>query len=164
MKQVRILIILCIAIVGQMVSFAQSTKTTPKPKSNTTKAVATPKKTEPVANVVEQKQGVHMTFDKEHLDIGKVKRGEIKKFDFVFTNTGSEIIEIDIASGCDCTTLDYPKHKILPGKKGTIHVTFDSAKKEESETVDVDLYLKNLNPKTGQRILKIIDYKYELTK
>lgn len=108
--------------------------------------------------------GVHMTFENEHIDIGKVKRGEIKKFDFVFTNTGTEIIEIDIASGCDCTTLDYPKNKILPGKKGTIHVTFDSAKKEESETIDVDIYLKNLNPKTGQRILKIIDYKYELTK
>jgi len=110
------------------------------------------------------KQGVHMTFENEHLDIGKVKRGEIKKFDFVFTNTGTEVIEIDIASGCDCTTLDYPKNKIFPGKKGTIHVTFDSGKKEESETVDVDLYLKNLNPKTGQRILKIIDYKFELTK
>lgn len=110
------------------------------------------------------KSGVHMTFENEHIDIGKVKRGEIKKFDFVFTNTGTEIIEIDIASGCDCTTLDYPKNKILPGKKGTIHVIFDSAKKEESETIDVDIYLKNLNPKTGQRILKIIDYKYELTK
>ncbi|MBK8887254.1 MAG: DUF1573 domain-containing protein [Saprospiraceae bacterium] len=73
------------------------------------------------------------------------------------------MIEIDIASGCDCTTLDYPKSKILPGKKAIIHVTFDSGKKEVSETVDVDLYLKNLNPKTGQRILKIIDYKYELT-
>lgn len=110
------------------------------------------------------KPGVHMTFENEHLDIGKVKRGEIKKFDFVFTNTGTDVIEIDIASGCDCTTLDYPKNKILPGKKGTIHVTFDSAKKEASETIDVDIYLKNINPKTGQRILKIIDYKYELTK
>ena len=110
------------------------------------------------------KPGVHMTFENEHLDIGKVKRGEIKKFDFVFTNTGTDVIEIDIASGCDCTTLDYPKNKILPGKKGIIHVTFDSAKKEASETIDVDIYLKNINPKTGQRILKIIDYKYELTK
>ena len=110
------------------------------------------------------KPGVHMTFENEHLDIGKVKRGEIKKFDFVFTNTGTDVIEIDIASGCDCTTLDYPKNKILPGKKGTIHVTFDSTKKEASETIDVDIYLKNINPKTGQRILKIIDYKYELTK
>lgn len=111
-----------------------------------------------------QKPSVQMTFENEHIDIGKVKRGEIKKFDFVFTNTGTDIIEIDIASGCDCTTLDYPKNKILPGKKGNIHVTFDSGKKEESETIDVDIYLKNINPKTGQRILKIIDYKYELTK
>jgi Protein of unknown function (DUF1573) len=121
-------------------------------------------KSMPKSTTVAPKPGVHMTFENEHLDIGKVKRGEIKKFDFVFTNTGTDVIEIDIASGCDCTTLDYPKNKILPGKKGTIHVTFDSAKKEVSETIDVDIYLKNINPKTGQRILKIIDYKYELTK
>lgn len=164
MKQVKILIIVCIALVSQMVSYAQNTKPATKAKTNATKTVANAKKDESAAKAIVPKQGVHMTFDNEHLDIGKVKRGEIKKFDFVFTNTGTEIIEIDIASGCDCTTLDYPKHKILPGKKGTIHVTFDSAKKEASETVDVDLYLKNLNPKTGQRILKIIDYKYELTK
>jgi len=131
--------------------------------SLTTGAIA---QTKPAVKMIgaTPKSGVHMTFENEHIDIGKVKRGEIKKFDFVFTNTGTEIIEIDIASGCDCTTLDYPKNKILPGKKGTIHVIFDSAKKEESETIDVDIYLKNLNPKTGQRILKIIDYKYELTK
>lgn len=131
--------------------------------SLTTGAIA---QTKPAVKMIgaTPKSGVHMTFENEHIDIGKVKRGEIKKFDFVFTNTGTEIIEIDIASGCDCTTLDYPKNKILPGKKGTIHVIFDSGKKEESETIDVDIYLKNLNPKTGQRILKIIDYKYELTK
>lgn len=108
--------------------------------------------------------GVHMTFEQEHIQLGKVKRGEIKKFDYVFTNTGTETIEIDIVSGCDCTTLDYPTHKILPGQKAVIHVKFDSGKKEESETVDVDVYLKNKNPKTGQRILKILDYTYELIK
>lgn len=110
------------------------------------------------------KQGVQMTFENESINIGKVKKGEIKKFDFVFTNTGTDIIEIDIASGCDCTTLDYPKNKIFPGKKGVIHVTFDSGKKEESETIDVDIYLKNINPKTGQRILRIVNYKYDLIK
>ena len=95
--------------------------------SLTTGAIA---QTKPAVKMIgaTPKSGVHMTFENEHIDIGKVKRGEIKKFDFVFTNTGTEIIEIDIASGCDCTTLDYPKNKILPGKKGTIHVIFDSAK------------------------------------
>jgi hypothetical protein len=108
-------------------------------------------------------KGVHMTFVNDHLDIGNVKKGEIKKFDFEFTNTGTETIQIDIASGCDCTTLDYPKTPIKVGQKAKINVIFDSGKKEDSEVIDVDIYLKNLNPKTGQRILKIINYKYVLT-
>jgi Protein of unknown function (DUF1573) len=108
-------------------------------------------------------KGVHMTFDKEIISLGKIKKGEVRKFDYVFTNTGTEIIEIDIASGCDCTTLDYPTQKILPGKKATIKVSFDSAKKEGTEkSTDVDLYLKNLNPKTGQRILKILNFTYDM--
>jgi hypothetical protein len=162
MKFIKLVLLFCIILTAGNALMAQNTKT----KSKTTKAatVQATKKQVAAPSATEKKQGVHMTFENEHLNIGKVKKGEIKKFDFVFTNTGTETIEIDIASGCDCTTLDYPKNKILPGKKGVIHVTFDSGKKEESETVDVDLYLKNLNPKTGQRILKIIDYKYELIK
>lgn len=113
---------------------------------------------------IQYKPGVHMTFVDEHIDLGKVRKGEIKKFDYVFTNTGTETIQIDIASGCDCTTIDYPKNKIAPGQKAVLHITFDSGKKEESETVDVDLYLKNKDPKTGHRMLKILDYKYELIK
>lgn len=113
---------------------------------------------------IQYKPGVHMTFEDEHIDLGKVRKGEIKKFDYVFTNTGTETIQIDIASGCDCTTIDYPKNKITPGQKAVLHITFDSGKKEESETVDVDLYLKNKDPKTGHRMLKILDYKYELIK
>mgnify|MGYP001366458102 CR=1 FL=1 len=111
-----------------------------------------------------QNPKVKMTFENEHISIGKVKRGEKKKFDFVFTNTGSEDIEIDIVSGCDCTTLDWPRKPIKVGQKGIINVIFDSTKKEDSETVDIDIYLKNINPKTGQRILKIVDYNYELIK
>ena len=157
MKILNILTLFCFMLLTVSIS-AQNVKTKNKTVSQSSKTTTA---TQPK---FEKKPGVHMTFENEHINIGKVKRGETKKFDFVFTNTGTDIIEIDIASGCDCTTLDYPKNKILPGKKGTIHVTFDSTKKEESETIDVDLYLKNLNPKTGQRILKIIDYKYELIK
>ena len=161
MKIFNLIILVVLLVFNNDAISAQNTKPSKKANNKTVQA-AKPKATAQTP-VTDFKQGVHMTFENEHLDIGKVKKGEVKKFDFTFTNTGSEIIEIDIASGCDCTTLDYPKSKILPGKKGVIHVTFDSGKKEVSETVDVDSYLKNLNPKTGQRILKIIDYKYELT-
>ncbi|MBK9257939.1 MAG: DUF1573 domain-containing protein [Saprospiraceae bacterium] len=115
-------------------------------------------------SATDQNPKVKMTFDKESINIGKVKRGETRKFDFVFTNTGTDDIEIDIVSGCDCTTLDWPRKAVKPGQKGVINVSFDSTKKEDSETIDIDIYLKNLNPKTGQRILKIVNYTYELTK
>jgi peptidoglycan-associated lipoprotein len=111
-----------------------------------------------------KKQKVEMTFENELIHLGKVKKGDSRKFDFVFTNTGIDPITIDIISSCDCTTLDWPRKAIKPGQKGIINVTFDSTKKEISETIDVDIYLKNLDPKTGYRTLKIINYDYELVK
>lgn len=116
------------------------------------------------AQKAEQKKKVEMTFENAFIHLGKVKRGDSRKFDFVFLNTGIDPIEIDIISSCDCTTLDWPRKPIKPGQKGIINVTFDSTKKEVSETIDVDIYLKNIDPKTGYRTLKVINYDYELTK
>ncbi|MFZ1702995.1 MAG: DUF1573 domain-containing protein [Saprospiraceae bacterium] len=111
-----------------------------------------------------KKPKVEMTFDQPLIHLGKVKKGDTRKFDFVFTNTGTDAIEIDIMSSCDCTTLDWPRKAIKPGQKAIINVTFDSTKKEISETIDVDIYLKNIDPKTGYRTLKIVNYDYELVK
>ncbi|MEE9440240.1 MAG: DUF1573 domain-containing protein [Saprospiraceae bacterium] len=108
------------------------------------------------------KQNVDITFDKESLDIGIVKRGEIKTFSYQFTNTGIEDIEIEIVSGCDCTTTDWTVGIIKPGEKGTIDVVFNSTEKEASEMVDVDLYLKNLNPISDAPYLFILDYSFVL--
>jgi hypothetical protein len=138
-------------------AFVLNAQTKPAVKKPVKKQVS--KVTPPV-----QKQSLtKMTFDQERINIGKMKKGEIKKFDFVFTNTGTEVIEIDIVSGCVCTTLDWTRGKIQPGKKGIINVQFDSGKKEDHENnSDVDVYLKNINPKTEQRILKILNFQYEI--
>ncbi|MBP6398159.1 MAG: DUF1573 domain-containing protein [Saprospiraceae bacterium] len=112
-----------------------------------------------------KKQGVHMTFDQESIPLGKMKKGDKKTFDYVFTNTGTEVIEIEIVSGCDCTTLDWTRKPIKPGEKGKVNVIFDSKEKEITETmVDVDIYLKNRDPKTNSQILKILNYTFELHK
>ena len=103
-----------------------------------------------------------MTFDKKMHDFGKVKRGEIKETVFVFTNTGNAPLEIDLVSACDCTTTDYPIRAIAPGQKGEIKVTFDSTEKEESEVIDVDIFLKNEDPATGAPIIEMVQYKFEL--
>ena len=106
--------------------------------------------------------GVSMVFDNEHIALGKVIRGDKVEFDFTFTNLGSENIEIEIVSGCECTTLDWPRKKINPGEIGVIDVIFDSTEKEESEVVDVDITLKNIDPKTGDQMFKILTYSFEL--
>ncbi|MFN8320794.1 MAG: DUF1573 domain-containing protein [Saprospiraceae bacterium] len=112
-----------------------------------------------------KKQGVHMTFEKETVELGRMKKGDKRTFDYVFTNTGTEVIEIEIVSGCDCTTLDWTRKPIKPGEKGKVNVIFDSKEKEMTEkSVDVDIYLKNKDPKTNSQILKILNYTFELYK
>lgn len=105
-----------------------------------------------------------MRFDEETYDLGPIKKGEKREFSYTFTNIGKEDIQIDLVSGCDCTTLDWTRLPIKPTGTGTIEVIFDSTEKEDSEPVDIDIYLKNINPKTGHPMLKIIDYSFQLVK
>lgn len=58
---------------------------------------------------------------------GFVKKGEVVKVTFVFSNTGTEDLEIlDAKAECSCTTVDFPKYMIRPGQTDTIHVYFDT--------------------------------------
>lgn len=103
-----------------------------------------------------------MTFDKKFIDIGTVKKGETRTTFFEFTNTGTAPLEIDLISACDCTTTEYPRGEILPGEKGRIDIVFDSTEKEESETIDVDIFLKQIDENTGGPIIEMLQYKFEL--
>lgn len=105
-----------------------------------------------------------MKFDKETLELGEVRQGDKRTFEYRFTNIGNEDIKIDLVSGCDCTTLDWPRLPIRPGEQGVISVIFDSTEKEDSEPVDIDVYLANLDPKTGHPVLKILNYTFKLVR
>ncbi len=105
-----------------------------------------------------------MTWEKKFVDFGEVKKGEKRETVFHFTNTGNAPLEIDLVSACDCTTTDYPRRPIAPGESGKIAVVFDSSEKEESETIDIDIFLKNEDPETGAPIIEMLQYKYELIK
>jgi peptidoglycan-associated lipoprotein len=103
-----------------------------------------------------------MHFDQRVFDMGKVKKGEVREHTFTYTNMGDAPLEIDIISVCECTTYEYSPRTVQPGGKGKITVTFDSNKKEESDTSDVDIYLKNIDPETGAPIFERVQYKFEL--
>ena len=72
-------------------------------------------------------QAGKFAFVSETHDFGEVPEGPTAEYDFEFTNTGKEPIVISKAQGsCGCTVPDWPKEPILPGKKGKIHVSYNT--------------------------------------
>jgi hypothetical protein len=68
-----------------------------------------------------------ITFEKEVHDYGKIKQGANGDCVFEFKNTGTEPLIISKAKGsCGCTVPDWPKEPIMPGKTGSIKVTYDT--------------------------------------
>ncbi len=105
-----------------------------------------------------------MEFKEKMVDFGPVKKGEKRTHDFEFVNAGTQDIVITLVSACDCTTVEYPEKPIKPGEKGILHVIFDSTEKDQSETIDVDIFLDHEDPVTGAPTIVRVQYKYELIK
>lgn len=104
-------------------------------------------------------------FDKEYIDLGKVKKGEKKNFTYTMTNTGTEDIKISYVSYCDCTEVVYPEYEILkPGKSFDFKVTFDSSTKDEEETIEIEMELENIDPKTNLPYYLTLDYHFVIVK
>ena len=132
-----------------------------KKKDPNSKILITP--TKGTAPVTDPK--VELTFDKKIVELGAVKKGEKKEMSFSFTNTGNIPIEIELVTSCECTTLDWPQFKIFkPGEKGTINAVFDSKDKEIGETTDVEIILRQADPKTRNPMIYTLQYKFDLIK
>lgn len=73
-------------------------------------------------------------------DFGKVKQDTKNKHVFKFTNTGSNPLIINNATGsCGCTVPKYPKEPIPPGGTGEIEVEYSPGKQQgmQNKTVTV---------------------------
>lgn len=105
-----------------------------------------------------------LQFNQRSLDIGAVRHGETRSFEYTFTNTGKVPAKIMLIQACDCTTVEHNNAKVYqPGESGVIKVTFDSTTKEEDETITIDIFLEQ-NDKNDTPILEMVEYKYALTK
>jgi hypothetical protein len=60
-------------------------------------------------------------------DFGTLKEGPAAEYAFEFKNVGKEPLIIQSASAsCGCTTPEWPKEPIAPGKKGKIVVRYNT--------------------------------------
>lgn len=72
------------------------------------------------------KQGT-IEFENSVFDFGKVKEGAVVEHVFKFTNAGTApVILSQVSASCGCTTPDFTKEPVLPGKTGEIKVSFNS--------------------------------------
>lgn len=72
--------------------------------------------------------GARITFAAPDYDFGKVDSGTEVKYEFVFTNTGDQTLEItSVKTSCGCTSAGDWDKKIEPGNTGKIPVQFNTS-------------------------------------
>ena len=69
--------------------------------------------------------GAEIEFEKKFVDFGTLKVGDVKVVTITYTNIGKKpLILDDVISSCDCTTVEWDKAPVMPGKTGTIKATY----------------------------------------
>ena len=87
-------------------------------------------------------------FEELSHEFGKIKQGEVIKYDFKFKNVGKAplvIKKVDVS--CGCTFPSYPFIPIEPGKEGTIGITYDSKNKAGRQKPTITV-VTNGSPRT----------------
>ena len=81
-----------------------------------------------VATAQQGRKGPKAEFDKNVHDFGKINESQkTATTTFKFKNVGDTPLIIQRAqASCGCTTPDYTKERILPGKDGSITVTYST--------------------------------------
>lgn len=91
-----------------------------------------------------------LKFAETKKNFGFVKKGEIVKIEFGFTNTGDlPLIITKTEVECSCTTIAFPSEPILPKESSKIVVSFDtkSVYDRQDRIVEIISNAKNSNQK-----------------
>ncbi|MDR0973767.1 MAG: DUF1573 domain-containing protein [Prevotellaceae bacterium] len=82
------------------------------------------------ATGISAQQVADIKFTETTIDVGTFPENKTVEAVFNFTNTGSAPLVIHQAiASCGCTIPEFSKEPILPGKSGTIKVTYDGTGK-----------------------------------
>jgi hypothetical protein len=105
-------------------SFAQEVKT-PQPAAQSAVKTA-----QPVVNAAANNPNApDISFTKTVHDYGTIFVGGDGNSEFEFTNTGKEpLILKNVKSSCGCTVPAWPREPIMPGKKASIKVKYDTGR------------------------------------
>jgi Protein of unknown function (DUF1573) len=92
-------------------------------------------------------------FDLDLLDFGEMKEGEVLSIQYSFLNIGSDSLEIEVVSACDCMEVDWARSPIAPKERGAIEILYDTTKRLGETLKDIDIIFKNTD-KNGYPLVK----------
>ncbi|GAB3296715.1 DUF1573 domain-containing protein [Hymenobacter tenuis] len=82
------------------------------------------------ANAQTKVAGPQIQFEEMKYDFGSINTGDVVEHTFKFKNVGTQPLVIsNIGVSCGCTTPDWTKEPVMPGKSGTVTAKFNSAGK-----------------------------------
>lgn len=117
-----------------------------------------PKDTLPPKTVWANPADAEIRFDDEVMTFGEAVAGDEILADYIFTNIGTNPLEIEIVSACDCIRVDWPRGEILPGEAAQITAIFDTTGRAGESEKTLDVIFKNTDfngyPLVKQVILK----------
>lgn len=100
---------------------------------------------EPITKEETEEKFADIYFEKQFHDFGKISKSDRPEYTFEFTNTGTVDLEIDFATACECTELDWPSKPIPPGQRGYIKAVYDPTDRDGEQEVTIDI-IANTNP------------------
>lgn len=104
-----------------------------------------------------------IVFDEKTHDFGTIQEADGKvSYVFKFTNKGDQPLVVhNVKASCGCTTPEWTKTPVLPGKSGTIKATFDPQNRPGNFNKTITVYS---NSSTENEILRITGLVKEKTK
>lgn len=82
--------------------------------------------------------------DGTYKELDSVSAGKTVEVSWKFENSGSKpLIIANVTTSCNCTVVDKPKDKILPGKKGIIKAKFNTNSLQGWHRKDVYVLVNN---------------------
>jgi hypothetical protein len=73
------------------------------------------------------KSAAKIVFTETSHNFGDVIEGQIARYEFKFTNTGTEPLVLqNVQASCGCTTPKWPREAIAPGASGVIVAEYNS--------------------------------------
>jgi Protein of unknown function (DUF1573) len=101
--------------------------------ANTTETIGTPSKTDSSKAKIKFEDIAH--------NFGSVIEGQVARFDFKFTNTGTDpLVLTNVQASCGCTTPKWPREAIAPGASAVVTAEYNSAGREGNFTKNIFVY------------------------